>query len=118
MTNEFSVAFAPFLPWWAIAALAAAGLVLLGVTLMARAPGLWLRALAIAGLVAALANPIVVIEERRGLPDIGVVVVDESKSQGIGSRPVFRKWTTTATTSPSSAESRLISRLATSDWAQ
>jgi hypothetical protein len=86
MTNEFSVAFAPFLPWWAIAALAAAGLALLAFTLLARAPGVWWRALAIAGLVAALANPIVVIEERRGLPDIGVVVVDESKSQGIGAR--------------------------------
>jgi hypothetical protein len=86
MSSEFSIAFAPFLPWWAIAAIALAGLVLLALTRAARAPGLWWRALAIAGLLGAIANPLVVVEERRGLPDIGVVVVDESKSQGIGDR--------------------------------
>ena len=34
MTSEFSIAFAPFIPWWAIAALVAAGVALLAVTLM------------------------------------------------------------------------------------
>ncbi len=86
MSNEFSIAFAPIVPWWIIALLAAIGLSLLGFTLAARARGVWWRALAIAGLLAALGNPLIVVEERRGLPDIGVVVIDESKSQSIGKR--------------------------------
>jgi len=86
MSNDFSIAFAPIVPWWAIALLAATGLALLGFTLAARARGVWWRALAIAGLLAALGNPLIVVQERRGLPDIGVVVIDESKSQSIGKR--------------------------------
>ena len=86
MSGEVSIAFAPAVPWWAIATLALAGAALLAATFAARAPGRWWRMLAIAALLAALANPIALVEERRPLPDIGVVVVDDSRSQDIGER--------------------------------
>ena len=86
MSGEVSIAFAPAVPWWAIAALGVAGAALLAATFAARAPGRWWRMLAIAALLAALANPIALVEERRPLPDIGVVVVDDSRSQDIGER--------------------------------
>ena len=44
------------------------------------------KELMIAALLAALANPMALVEERKPLADIGVVVVDESRSQDIGSR--------------------------------
>ncbi|MBO6783432.1 MAG: hypothetical protein JJ899_09220 [Alphaproteobacteria bacterium] len=50
------------------------------------APGTAWRAIAFAGLLAALANPSVVLEDRESLSDIGVVVVDRSASQSIGER--------------------------------
>ena len=86
MSGDISIAFAPAIPWWAIAALGVAGAALLAATFAARAPGRWWRMLAIAALLAALANPIALVEERRPLPDIGVVVVDDSRSQDIGER--------------------------------
>ncbi len=86
MNGELSIAFAPALPWPAIAAFAAVAAILLALHFRARARGLAWRALACAGLLAALANPMAVIEERRELPDVALVVVDESRSQTIGER--------------------------------
>jgi hypothetical protein len=86
MTGDISIAFAPAVPWWTIAAALAAGAALVAVAFRARVPGAWWRALAVLALAAALANPMAVIEERRPLADIGLVVVDESKSQEIGER--------------------------------
>ncbi|MBL8699132.1 MAG: hypothetical protein JNK67_12205 [Alphaproteobacteria bacterium] len=86
MNSDFSVVFAPVVPWWAIAVLGAAGLALIALSLSARASGLWWRLLAVGGLLGALCNPLIVVEDRRGLPDIGIVVVDESKSQATGNR--------------------------------
>ncbi|SEM97927.1 hypothetical protein SAMN04488003_10791 [Loktanella fryxellensis] len=77
----------PLLPWVAIAIVGA--LTLLGVALAVwrRLPGWWLRGLAGAALLAALLNPAVQTEDREALSDIVVLVVDESSSQGIGTRP-------------------------------
>ena len=50
------------------------------------APGTTWRAVAFAGLLAALANPAVVLQDREALSDIGVVIVDRSPSQSIGAR--------------------------------
>ncbi len=82
-----SVIFDPLLEWplvWA-----ALGVVLLFVVLAVwrRMSGWWLRALAAAVLLVALFNPSVQQEERDGLSDIVVLVVDESASQRIAGRP-------------------------------
>jgi hypothetical protein len=86
MSGDISIAFAPAAPWWIVATAAALGLALFAIALRARAPGAWWRVLAVMGLVAALANPLIVIEDRKPLADIGLVVVDESRSQVIGQR--------------------------------
>ncbi|MEK9707433.1 MAG: hypothetical protein VW618_06405, partial [Alphaproteobacteria bacterium] len=50
------------------------------------APGTVWRGLAFAGVLAALANPSAVLEDRESLSDIAVAVVDRSPSQEIGER--------------------------------
>ena len=82
-----SLAFDPLIPWIAIAIFGGIALVLLLLSLRARARGLWWRALVAASVLTALANPILVEEERRFLPDIAVVVVDQSESQTLAQRP-------------------------------
>ena len=49
--------------------------------------GWWLRGLALVVLVGALANPSLQTEEREGLSDIVIAVIDESASQRIADRP-------------------------------
>ena len=84
--NEFSLAFDPLVPGWAIAALAVAALLVLVLLWRVRARGSLWRTVAACGLLLALANPTVVEEDRRVVPDIAVAVVDESPSQSIGQR--------------------------------
>ena len=79
--SGWSVSFDPVLPWLAIAVLAALGVLLVGALAASRARGAWLRALALALLVIALANPTVRNEEREALSDIAVAVIDRSLSQ-------------------------------------
>ncbi|MGH6945756.1 MAG: hypothetical protein ACREDZ_00360 [Kiloniellales bacterium] len=86
MSDAYSIATAPLIPWPFLAALGAVALLLLAISAWRRAPGLPWRALALALLLAALANPSLIEEERAGLPDIAVVVVDKSPSQEIGER--------------------------------
>jgi len=82
-----AVDFAPLLPWEAVAALAALSLAAVALTLVLRSKGWLLRALAAAALVTALANPSLRQEVRDPLPDVGILVVDGSASQGIAGRP-------------------------------
>src|SRR5689334_5840099 len=84
--SAYTLASAPLLPWWAIAALAAAALLLVGLGLWRRARGVGWRAVALAMLLAILINPSLVEEKRSPLRDVAVVVVDESPSQAIGQR--------------------------------
>lgn len=81
-----AIVFDPALPpvILGLAAVAALGLCILAG--LARSPAWALRALAFGVLFAALANPSLVREMRRGLTDIAFVVVDESRSQSIGER--------------------------------
>ncbi|MEL6681550.1 MAG: hypothetical protein AAFQ09_02775 [Pseudomonadota bacterium] len=67
----------------------AACLVILGVglALWRKLPGWWLRGLAGIALLAALANPAFQREDREPLSDIVMLVIDESASQRIGTRP-------------------------------
>ena len=84
MTGQ--VIFDPLLPWpviWALAALSA------GIVVLALWRGLsgWaFRGLAAAVLVAALAQPALQREDRQGLSDIVILVVDETASQRLPGR--------------------------------
>jgi len=81
-----SVIFDPLLPWpvlWGIAALAVAFVAL---SLWRGLSGWWLRGLAAAALVTALANPSLQTEDRKPLSDIVVLVVDQSASQRLSDR--------------------------------
>ena len=81
-----TVDFAPMFPWFALGAIAAAALALLAYGAWRRARGLGWRMLAIAALLLALANPVLVEEEREGKPDVLTVMVDDSPSQDIPGR--------------------------------
>jgi hypothetical protein len=74
----------PSVLFWAGAVLAG---VLVALLLLRRSRGALLRALSLAALLLALANPTLRQEERESLANIAIVVVDESLSQSIGGRP-------------------------------
>ncbi len=80
------LAFAPWVPLWALAALAVAGLLLTGLAARGRGTGPWWRLLPLAVLVLALANPRLTEEEVTPLTDIAVVMVDESGSMAVAGR--------------------------------
>ncbi|MGE3936262.1 MAG: hypothetical protein AB7F67_23565, partial [Rhodospirillaceae bacterium] len=82
-----SIAFAPLFDWTAIGVLGAVGLLLVLYGAVRRARGLAWRFAAIAILTLALANPVLVDEERQPVSDVVAVVVDDSPSQSIGQRP-------------------------------
>ena len=82
----FGIAFSPLVPdavLWAAVAVAAAIVILLFV---GRTRGAAVRALALALMVAALANPSLTREDRDPLTSVAVVVVDKSRSQDFGER--------------------------------
>jgi hypothetical protein len=84
--GAFTIAFAPLLPWAAIASLCGACVLVLGFGILRRARGLLWRTIACVILLAALVNPSVVEEQRAPQRDIAIVIVDESPSQRIGDR--------------------------------
>ncbi|MCC6306800.1 MAG: hypothetical protein IT545_16640, partial [Rhodobacteraceae bacterium] len=77
----------PLLPWALLAPAAALAAALVALALWRGLAGWWLRALALAAILAAIANPSVHREERDPLPDIVLVVADASASQGLADRP-------------------------------
>jgi hypothetical protein len=82
-----TVVFDPLVAWpilWALLAFAA---VLLAVALWRGLSGWWLRGLTAAVLLTAIANPALQEEDRSSLTDIVLLVVDESASQMLGTRP-------------------------------
>ena len=85
--TDWTIAFQPLMPIWLLAAFAVAGVVFLAAGLVMRTRGSALRALAAFSVLLALANPIFLDEDRQGLRDVAVVVVDESASQKTGRRP-------------------------------
>ncbi|MBM3556995.1 MAG: hypothetical protein FJX47_15735, partial [Alphaproteobacteria bacterium] len=86
MSAAASIAFTPLFPWWAITTLAALALALLIYGALRRASGLGFRFVAFAIALLILANPSLVEEQRRAVPDVVALVVDESESQRIGDR--------------------------------
>ena len=75
------ITFAPFFPLWVVIAICLLAALLAGFGVFRRMRGAWLRALALALLVLAIANPSLVSENREPLPTIVAVVVDRSQSQ-------------------------------------
>ncbi len=84
--NSITFGVSPMLPLEVIAVLAGVSVVVLGFGAVRRAPGLFWRLLACAGLIVALINPSFIVQERQPLTDIAIAVVDESASQNIGER--------------------------------
>jgi len=84
--TDFHLSFAPLLPQVALVVLAALGLLVVALALWARRRGTLLRALGLALLLAALAGPSFVRENRRPLKDVVAVILDRSGSQSIGDR--------------------------------
>jgi hypothetical protein len=78
--------FAPVLPLWLLAALAGLCALALAVALWRRARGVVWRFLAFATVLLWLSGPRLVQETRQGLPDIGLLVVDQSASMDVGDR--------------------------------
>jgi len=87
MNSLAAIGFAPLIPMPMLAALTLLALAVWVLAAVKRARGAWLRLIPLAALVVALANPRLVAEERRPLPDVALVVVDDSASQRIGQRP-------------------------------
>ena len=79
-------AFSPLLPWPVLLAAGILGGALVAAIAWRRGRGWPARALAVCALIAALANPRFVSEERELRPDIAVVVLDRSLSQTIAGR--------------------------------
>ncbi|MFV0360653.1 hypothetical protein [Tropicimonas sp.] len=86
MSGAGEILFDPLLPWPAIWAGVGLAVVLTGVTFRRGLRGWWLRALALAALLVAIANPALQIENRQPLSDIVLLVVDRSASQAIADR--------------------------------
>ncbi len=85
-TSAVSIAFDPLLPWSVLAALGGIGLVLVLLGLRAGARGTIWRLGAIAVVLAALANPALIEEQRKPIADVALIVVDDSDSMAIGER--------------------------------
>lgn len=85
-TSAVSLAFDPLLPWPVLAVLGGIGLVLVLLGLRAGARGTILRLGSVAIILAALANPALIEEQRKPIADVAVVVVDDSDSMAIGER--------------------------------
>jgi len=83
---NLGVAFAPLVPAYVVwAAFAAAALISL-MLLLARSRGAVVRAIALALMVLALANPSLTREDRDPIPSVAAVIVDKSPSQDFGDR--------------------------------
>ena len=84
--SAYTVAFAPLIPWVAIAAFAGIAVLILAFGAWRRARGIFWRTAVVVILLAVLANPALVEERRTPQRDVAVVVLDESPSQTIGDR--------------------------------
>src|SRR5271166_2783300 len=78
--------FEPLLPLWLIAALGVLALLMVALAAFRRARGTLWRLACFAVLLLWLAGPRVVQESRDNLPDIGLLVVDQTASMQVGER--------------------------------
>lgn len=80
------IVFVPHVSDATLLALIALSVAIVGAGALLRAPGIIWRSIAMAGAILVLANPSIIEEERRGLPDVAVIIADQSQSQAIGDR--------------------------------
>jgi hypothetical protein len=83
---NLGVAFAPLLPAYAVWAAFGVAVVISALLLIARSRGAVIRAIALALMVLALANPSLTREDRDPIPSVAAVIVDKSPSQDFGDR--------------------------------
>ena len=83
---SFDIVFVPHLSLIAITLFAIMCFAAVLASFILRASGTIWRAAAFAGALLVLANPAILEEERAGLPDVAVIVADQTQSQAIGDR--------------------------------
>ena len=83
---NWSLNFAPLIPWPWLAGLAVVIVALVVPAFWRRMRGAWLRAAAALALLLALANPVLLNEERDPLSTVVALVVDQSASQTLDGR--------------------------------
>jgi hypothetical protein len=83
---NLSLSFEPLVPWLWLALLAVPLVAVAVAILLLRQRGSMLRAIAIAALLAAIANPVIVDERREPLKSVAAIVVDRSPSQDLANR--------------------------------
>jgi len=80
------ITFDPFLGWPLLAILAAAAVLVVALSVWRGLAGWWLRALGLAAVLAALANPALQSEERSTLDDVVLILRDDSGSNRLAGR--------------------------------
>jgi hypothetical protein len=88
--------FDPLLPIWLLASIAVIAALVCLLAFWRRAKGALLRSLAFALLLLWLAGPRLVRETREGLPDIGLLVVDQTSSMQVNGRTALAEAARTA----------------------
>ncbi|MEX2319420.1 MAG: hypothetical protein WD626_06170, partial [Bauldia sp.] len=83
---NWSLVFSPLVPLPVLAGVAIVAILVVVPGIIRRMRGGWLRAVAAAALVGALANPVLLNEEREPLSTVVAVVVDRSASQTLDGR--------------------------------
>lgn len=86
MSSVLSISFSPLIPTYALWIVGAIAALLAILAILSRGPVAILRAVALALVLLALANPSLVQEEREKVKDIVAVVTDRSTSQTLGDR--------------------------------
>jgi hypothetical protein len=85
-SSAASIAFDPLLPWEFLLLFGVIAIAIAAAGLMRRASGVLWRIAAVAVVLAALANPSLVEEQRRGIDDVALILIDDSDSQSINDR--------------------------------
>ena len=79
--SDMTLHFAPFVPWFVLLALAVLALILATAGFARGVRGTAIRLIASAAVLAALANPLLMQEDREALSTVVPVIVDRSQSQ-------------------------------------
>ena len=83
---NLGVSFAPLVPDYVVWAAFGVAVLISALLLLARSRGASMRAVALALMALALANPSVTREDRDPIPSVVAVIVDKSPSQQFGDR--------------------------------
>jgi hypothetical protein len=83
---NLGVSFAPLVPDYVVWAAFGVAVLISALLLLARSRGAPMRAVALALMVLALANPSLTREDRDPIPSVAAVIVDKSPSQNFGDR--------------------------------